>query len=123
MNPFNNRWALLGIVAMFLVVVAELVGPDGGDGVLSRAAGTGNVAANGEPLPPGVVQVAGPAVDAADETPEEDQPQIAMPDSADVVDAEDGPPEEIEEPQIEPDAMGDPSFDDSGGEFTDDSGE
>jgi hypothetical protein len=122
MNPFNNKWLALALVAGVLLIVSELVGTGEDAGVLSQAAGT-NYAANGtgEPLPPGVVQAVGPAVDAAESNPD-DEPEVVLPDAT--VDAEDAAPEEIEEPQIEPDAMGEAQeFDESGDEFTDDSGE
>lgn len=109
MNPFNNKWLALLVVAGVLLVVSELAGSGG---ILSRTAGT-DVAANGEELPPGVVQVVeGDTVDGG-EVPVEDQPQIFVPDSPEIDDAENDPGEEAEgaEPEdIDPDAIDDAGF-------------
>lgn len=123
MNPFNNRWAMLGVVAVFLVVVAELVGADGSGGFLSQTAGA-NSAAQGEALPPGVVHM-DPALEAASAEPSpEDLPQLIQEDSPDIVDAsEPGEGSDAEQGDVESDPADEAFVDNSGEEFTDDSGE
>jgi hypothetical protein len=97
MNPFNNRWALLGIVAVFLIAVAELVGTDENAGVLSQAAGSYAGSGTDETPPPGAVEVidASQAADAP-ETDPEDEPQVIMPDSPEVEDDENVPADGFE---------------------------
>jgi hypothetical protein len=75
MNPFNNRWLALLVVAGVLLVVTELVGSPGHEGVLARfgleqaapAAPSPAPVASAAPAPPVVVVEEEPDEPAPDE--------------------------------------------------------
>ncbi len=117
MNPFNNRWLALVVIVGLLFVVAELIGSGENGGVLAQAASSQSPDAGEEP-PAADVQAV-PDAPVAEEPAEEDMPEVMGSESDDVVDAADGPADGADagEPdQIDADATGDESFDDSGDE-------
>jgi hypothetical protein len=84
-NPFNNRWLALLVVAGCLLLVAELVGTGEHGGVLSQAAqshatGDGAGEETGEGPAPEVIREP-PSV--IEEVPEDDLPQSVPDDQLD----------------------------------------